>query len=95
VRLRRRQEDLDGGAQRLAGIGRGLADGRLHRRDEPVALADHVRLGHLLARAERVVERLAADARRERHLGHRYLRPWPGGRQLADRVQHAVTKELA
>ncbi len=95
MRLGGHEKDLDRGSQGCPCIRRVRADRRLDRRDEPVPLAEHVCLRELLARAERVVERLTAHARGEGDLGHRRLGPGLRRRYLADRIEHPVAQELS
>ena len=62
--------------------------------EEAPALADHQGLTELIAGAELVVERLAADACGSGYLGHRHLRPGALGQLVATRIEQPVAQQL-
>ena len=70
-------------------------DGLLDGVEESAALADDQRLRELVAAAELVVERLAADAGGGGDLGHRHLRPGAIAQLVAPGVEQPIAQQLA
>ena len=71
-----------------------LPHGLLDFDQEAVALAQHERLGELVARAELLVERLAADPGGGRDIGHRDLRPGAALQLAVGGVEQRVAQQL-
>ena len=71
------------------------ADGLLDCHQEPLGLAQDERLGELVARAELLVEGLAADAGGAGDVGHRDVRPTPALEFVARGVEQGVAQQFA
>src|SRR5829696_2619875 len=89
------EEELERGADRRAGVVEVLADGGVDVVEEALADVDDEGLGELVAAAELLVEGLAADAGRARHVGHRYLRPCPSFELVAHRPEERLAQQIA
>jgi hypothetical protein len=89
------QEDVEGGLQGGLRIVEVRVDRPLDRGEEAIGLAQDVGLRELLARAELLVERLAAHAGGRRDLGHRHLGPRARAQLLAHRVEQRRAQQLA
>src|SRR5271167_494274 len=68
--------------------------GPLHRRYEAVRFTQDQRPSELVARAERLVEGLTADARGGGDVGHRDLVPAPAGKLVAGGIEKGAAQQL-
>ena len=89
------QEDVEGGGEGAGGVVEVGADGALDGEQEAVGLAHDEHLGELVARAELLVEGLAADAGGERDVGHGDVGPAAACELLAGGVEQGVAQQLA
>ena len=90
-----RQEQPERRGERRPRILQMRVERALHRADEAVGLAQHERLRELIARAELLVERLPADARRGRDVRHRDVAPGALLELVAGGVEQRVAQQLA